>query len=172
MRCSNCSNPSAISKGIYWCSTATCRCCALRPSPTCSNGRYAPKNIGAVWVETSGGQFVKTVERWAAAREQYLYKWKAASGGWAIAFFGTPVPDQMDVISGATLNRHQAHNLTWNLKDANGNAVPEGDYRLMIEVTDHESQGDTDSIPFTLGPGAQVVNQPGKSPHSGVTITP
>ncbi|MBK9033260.1 MAG: hypothetical protein IPL61_18640 [Myxococcales bacterium] len=55
-------------------------------------GRYQPKNIGAIWIETASGQYVKTVKRWANRRLRYLTRYNAASGG-----------DITDAITGATL---------------------------------------------------------------------
>ena len=51
------------------------------------HGMYAPANVGAVWIETSTGMFVRTLERWAGIRAAYLRRWAMASGGWN-SFFG------------------------------------------------------------------------------------
>jgi hypothetical protein len=38
-------------------------------------GRYAPQNVGAVWIETDAGMFVKTLERWGQIRANHLTRW-------------------------------------------------------------------------------------------------
>lgn len=40
---------------------------------TTPGGNFSPRNIGAIWIEDSNGQFVKTLKRWADRRKQYLY---------------------------------------------------------------------------------------------------
>ena len=57
-----------------------------------NGGNYAPRNIGAVWVVGPSGKFVKTLERWAAARATYLAKWKSSGVPAWSAFFGIGAP--------------------------------------------------------------------------------
>ena len=103
-------------------------------------GRYQPKNIGAIWIETSGGAFVKTVKRWANRRRQYLSTFNSVSG-----------QDLTDAISGATLTAHITHDVTWNLTDRSRCEVPEGDYRVAIELTDRDGPGAVARFPFHKG---------------------
>ena len=42
----------------------------------------------------------------------------------------------MDAISRATLRRHEKHMLTWDMKDLMGQVVPDGKYKVGIEVTE------------------------------------
>jgi len=37
-------------------------------------GWFAPRNVGAIWIEDSSGKFVKTLKVWAAIRSRYLTK--------------------------------------------------------------------------------------------------
>lgn len=103
-------------------------------------GRYAPKNIGAIWVEDERGRFVKTLERWALTRVRYLRSFQAASQG-----------DVMDAITSATLNQHVTHEVTWNLATSTGMSVPHGEYRIVLEQTDLDGTGVVHYVPFTLG---------------------
>ena len=113
------------------------------------DGEYSPRNIGAIWIEDSGGRFVKTLEEWARSREEHLYTFLDASGG-----------DTTDAITSATLSDHRTHSVTWDLRDLSGSAAPDGDYRVMMELTDDNDQGATAGIGFTKGPSPLEVNPP------------
>ena len=58
------------------------------PAPA---SNYAPNNVLAVWIEGPGGTFIKTIDRQALARVQYLVAWRAKAGA-----------NDMDAITGAT----------------------------------------------------------------------
>lgn len=106
-------------------------------------GRYQPKNIGAIWIETSTGAFVKTVKRWANRRRQYLTTFNSVTG-----------QDLTDAISGATLTSHITHDVTWNLTDRSRCEVPAGDYRVAMELTDRDGPGAVARFPFHKGTAA------------------
>jgi hypothetical protein len=116
-------------------------------------GRFAPNNVGAIWIETSGGQFVKTLEVWAFIRVVYLTKYNAEAGG-----------SRVDAVSSATLANHRAHHVTWNLKDANGAAVPDGAYKMIVEVTDADATGKFVSVDFMKAPGVAPLT-PADNPY-------
>ncbi len=118
----------------------------IRVRTTTNNGRYSPRNIGAIWIETAQGQFVKTVERWAKTRVRWLTKWNASSAG-----------NIVDAVSGATMTSHTTHDRMWNLKNVTECEIPNGDYRVMIEMTDTNATGPSTSIPFTVNGSAQTV---------------
>jgi hypothetical protein len=138
-------------------------------------GEYAPRNCGAVWIETSSGQFVKTLERWAGIRAGHLTAWTAASGGWGGGFFfatGGNTADQMDAISAATLRPHQMHSPTWNMKDTMGVVVPDGTYRVMIEVTESERKASAvASIEFEKGPTPVSLSPSDEGPFQDLTLS-
>jgi hypothetical protein len=134
-------------------------------------GRYAPRNCGAIWIETGSGQFVKTIERWAAIRVGDLRTWNQASGGWGFSFFGSSTsPDAVDAVTAATLTRHQAHNPTWTFKDGTGMVVPDGTYKVKMEVADGRSV--VSEVTFTKGPEPQTVSAPaGGQGYTSFTVT-
>ena len=135
-------------------------------------GRYAPRNVGAVWIETSAGMFVKTIERWAGIRANHLTRWAQASGGWGGFFGGGNTADRMDAISRATLARHEKHMLTWDMKDLQGQIVADGKYKVGIEVTeDNFTPGANTLVEFDKGAAAQTVMPPDREPYSGLIIT-
>jgi hypothetical protein len=114
------------------------------------HGKYSPKNIGAVWIETAQGQFVKSLNVWAAKRINNLIKWKAASGG-----------NKVDAVTAATASNHGPHAADWDCTDVNHQPVPDGPYRLRLEFTEEDSAqliwppGPSTAIDFTKGSPTQ-----------------
>lgn len=116
--------------------------------------RYAPANCGAVWIESvpveqwtddpvlqagpalearergiESGEFVRTLEMWAAERVMNLMLWLASQCG----------TENIDGISSATLPDHaRPHELVWDGKDILGHTVPDGEYVLWVEITEDE----------------------------------
>ena len=103
-------------------------------------GTFSPRNIGAIWIEDSNGNFVKTLKRWAEKRKKYLYTWKKSSN-----------ENIVDAITSATKSSHTTHTATWNVKDFNGNTMPNGNYKLRVELTDKHAQGPLYSLDFNIG---------------------
>jgi hypothetical protein len=110
-------------------------------------GRYAPTNGGAAWVEDESGHWVHTFEFWIGPFVGALKSYFAAGGpNYTGPPFGTTPPP--DVIASATLRDHRTHaNETWNLKDVNGMEVPDGAYRVVIELAE-SSMSTTYAVPF------------------------
>lgn len=114
-------------------------------------GRYGPRNVGAVWVESSDGTFLRSLKVWAQKRAMHLVKWRNASKS-----------DKTDAITRATVSRHQEHQLSWDRKDRKGKEMGVGDYRLHIEITEENSAssaapGPTIEVPFHLGGGSKTI---------------
>lgn len=105
-----------------------------------ANGRYAPRNIGAIWITDGGGKFVKTLTEWGSRRRQYLSKWLAASGG-----------NTVDAITSATINSHGTRTGTWNGTNASRAAVADGAYRVCFEMTEYDGAGPSDCVSFSKG---------------------
>lgn len=103
-------------------------------------GRFAPKNVGAVWIETSRGQFVRTLASWGKVRAKWLSAWLTASGG-----------NEVDAITGATLTGHKVHEFVWGLRDVHGCEVAAGGYALRMELTDRNGAGATHTVSFDVG---------------------
>jgi hypothetical protein len=114
-------------------------------------GRYAPKNVGAIWVSDSSGKLVKSLEVWARVRLRYLTSYASARGS-----------ARPDVTATATLTNHKSHTASWDLKDTTGAAVAPGKYTLHAELTDNHMTGKTIMIPFDTSAGATI--EPEASP--------
>lgn len=118
----------------------------VRVRTTAVGGRYAPRNVGAIWIETASGAFVKTLERWGKTRAKYLVRWNAASGG-----------NVVDAITSATLSSHITHDREWDLTNKTECEIPTGNYRVVIEHTDRNGAGVTFEIPFAKDQTAVTV---------------
>lgn len=118
-------------------------------------GRYAPINVGAIWVENAAGEWVYTLNFWnSELNSRHMARYNSVNGpayvrNFFLRWVTEPPPD---VVTSATLDEHQTHVGTWHLKDANGAAAPAGEYNVVIELTEEEGPGEVAEFPFTLGP--------------------
>lgn len=117
----------------------------VRFTSTPVGGQYAPKHVMAAWVERADGTFIKTLARWAnnpglSLGIVHLDAWRAKAGN-----------NDLDAISGATQDAHQARTIKWNLRDRAGADVPDGQYRIRIELTDRNSAGQSGTFMVTKG---------------------
>lgn len=126
-------------------------------------GEYSDANVGAIWVERPGGEFVRTLAVWAASRREHLVRWRAASAS-----------DTVDAITSATRGSHRSTALTWDLKDALGGVAAPGEYLLRAEFTEENSNkgdplGPLLEVPFVVGAGT-AVTIPGSGGFRDVTL--
>jgi hypothetical protein len=126
----------------------------FRVTTKTQSGRYEPKNVGAIWIANAQGRGVKTLALWATLRIRYLPDYLKSN----------PMRDTVDVVTRATLPTHQAHEVTWNLKGADNQMVPDGQYSVQLEVTDRDAPGQTLSVPFTKRADAEVI-KPSDTPY-------
>jgi hypothetical protein len=108
-------------------------------------GKYSPRNVGAIWIESSSGSFVKTLAVWAATRQRYLTKYSAETAS-----------NKVDAVTSATLGSHVTHHVTWNMTDSSRNPVPDGAYKVIVEVADQDSTGQFATAPFNKGSPATI----------------
>jgi MYXO-CTERM domain-containing protein len=116
---------------------------------TPNGGQFAPRHVVAIWIEDSGGNFVKTIDRWAGVRISHLVAWIAKSG------------QDADAVSGATIANHtQPLTMTWDLKNKAGTTVPDGTYTIRMELADDNTtqpaQNHQGTFTFVKGPTAQT----------------
>lgn len=114
-------------------------------------GNYAPRNVTVVWVENAAGGFVKTISRWSNTRTSFLLGWRSKAGD-----------GDIDAVSGATRNDHTKNVVaTWDLKDKKGVEVPDGGYRIRVELADSNAsaadQNDQATFSFVKGPTPQTL---------------
>lgn len=133
---------------------------------TSYGGRYAPRNVGAIWVETKSGKFVKTLTEWGSFRYGNLVKWRNDAN------FNT-----VDAITSATQWSSGAHTGKWNYTDVKGQGVPDGQYKFLVEFTEDDSAlsfvpaGPWTSVPFTKGPNEKNFNPPDAQYFKNMSVT-
>jgi hypothetical protein len=135
----------------------------LTSSPT-PNAVYNPRNVLAVWIQQTGGTFVKTINRQAATRKLSLVAWNTAAGA-----------GDVDAVTGATRQNHtNPVNITWDLKDKQGNVIPDGTYTVRMETADSNAataaKNNQGTFTFVKGPAPQTQNGLANGGFSNVTI--
>jgi hypothetical protein len=104
----------------------------IQYSTQTKQGRYAPRNCTAAWLETADGQYVATLEIGAGLRRPGLVYWQDH------ACTEKPGPD---VVTSATLPDHEKpHKAMWSGVDFGGKPVPDATYKLFIEVTESDKE--------------------------------
>jgi len=101
--------------------------------------KFDPEHVQAVWVEDATGGFIKTIGRWGVVEHRNLTQWDDADG------------TNIDGFTGATPKAYQQHTVTWDLTDRGGVEVPDGQYYLRFELTNHnaeQNQFNRTTIPF------------------------
>ena len=107
-------------------------------------GKYSPRNGGVAWVADAQGRWVHTLELWITAGDSVALEDYTMAGGPLYAYAGQPaiavlgtVQAPPDVITSATRSTPGSHTgETWNLEDANGVEVADGNYEVVIEVAE------------------------------------
>lgn len=125
--------------------------------------KWAPTNIGAVWIETASGVYVKTIERWAAIRGESLYSWAnhACVSSWP----------ELDAVTRATLPNHsQSHHSVWSGKDFKGTVAPDGTYHLLLDFAENEGGDTIVMYEFEKGPTGQMTQEPDSPPFMGLKL--
>jgi len=130
-----------------------------------TGGNYAPRNVLAIWVEDSSGKFVKTLIAYADKRKTHLNTWESSTTA------AGSVYNSVDAITGATKSSHATRTCSWDGTDYNKKIVPDGDYKIRMELTDKNATGNTASFPFTKGPVPQKITPKDVPSFSSVTIT-
>ncbi len=120
------------------------------------NGAYAPRNSGVIWITDALNQFVKTIKVWAIPYRWTLVRWVVSSNN-----------NVTGAITGASLNSHQLHSVTWNGRDFQNNPLAEGEYRVNVEFTEHNAtvsnMGKFKSITFYKGPEGFDISYPNET---------
>lgn len=128
---------------------------AVKFTTVSTSGKYAPRNCGAIWIEDAFGAYVRTLNVWAGERAASVSSWNGSKCG-TDADLMNP-----DVVTSATINKHEAHSATWDTKDYKGRVVADGEYTLWLQVTENEifPEGPFIQIPFIKGPAPLNIKQ-------------
>jgi hypothetical protein len=130
-----------------------------------STPTYSPRNIVAMWIEDSSGKYVKTLLAYASERKQYLKNWKTATTVAGAAY------NTVDAITGATQSSHATRTCTWNGRNRSSVLVPDGSYKLKMEVTDNDGVAQNlVSFTFTKGATTQTLTPTTTNGFSNISI--
>lgn len=132
---------------------------AVKMTTSSAGGNFAPRNIVAVWIETDAGVFVKSLTVYANIRIDYLTHWNTASNG-----------NKTDAVTGSTRSSHGTITSYWNGKDKNGTLMPDGNYKVCMELTDKDFTGNFATFPFTKGTTAISLTPANQNSFSSVSI--
>lgn len=141
---------------IAWSAIAQAQSVRATFTTTTKPGQFAPQNCVAVWVEDGAGAFVKTIGRWSGAggpagdRTIHLVAWKTLAGA-----------NDVDAVTGATrLDHAMALTVLWDMKNRAGAIVPDGTYKIRMEMTEDNAtmatQNKQGTFTFVKGPNAQM----------------
>lgn len=122
---------------------------SVKVTTASAGGKYAPRNVGAIWVADEAGNFVRSLEVWAQRRVSNLSTWNSATSKAGAA------GSRVDIVSQATLTSHKAHTATWNCQDFKKLPVPDGTYRVYFEIADGSRASRFEA--FTKGPAAATL---------------
>ena len=142
---------------------------------TSHSGYQGTKNALAIWIQTGTGSFVKTYFRYAGAgggTQDHLPTYAVNSGGTSSNCLSTSC-NKVGATTGATLPGATTKTFTWDGKDANGNLVADGTYKITIEQTwNHGTSGTVvKSYSFTKGPSPVVQNPTADANFTGVSLS-
>lgn len=129
-----------------------------------AGGNYNPKNIVAIWIEDANGNFIKTLLVYAQTQKTHLNNWQASTT--AVGSENNSV----DAITGATKTSHATRTCTWNGKNYSGVVVPDGTYKVRMELTDKNATGNYSTFTFTKGTTAQTLNPANAPSFSSISI--
>jgi len=133
-------------------------------STSSAGGNYSPRNIVAIWIEDDAGNFVKTLLAYANNRKTHLNTWQATT-----AAAGTEY-NTVDAITGATKSSHATRTCVWNGEDYNASLMPDGEYKLWMELTDKNNTGNFSSFQFTKGESLVNLNPSNVPSFSEISI--
>ena len=141
-----------------------------QPIPSNPPPNKGIKNILAIWIENSAGEFVKTRNKYAVNEVDHLPTWSVKSGG-VLSNSSSPNCNITDATTGATLSgtvsipspAYGTRTVKWDGKNVsgavNGVTVADGVYKVWVESSWVDSgsnnHGTIDSFSFTKGPTAQ-----------------
>jgi hypothetical protein len=126
-----------------WINAQTSGTLTVTATTSSAGGNFAPKNIVAVWIENEQGNFVKTLLAYAQTRKTHLNTWEASTTA-----AGSPF-NTVDAVTGATKTSHATRTCTWDGTDINGTLVPDGTYKVRMELTDKNSTGNYSTFTIT-----------------------
>jgi len=129
----------------------------VKVTTSATGGKYAPRNIVAIWIESSSGEFVKTMLAYADKRMTHLNTWQKSTADAGSEF------NTIDALTVATKTKHELRSCTWNGTNYKGDTVLDGSYKICMELTDKNETGNYSFFEFNKS--SQIVElKPGDKP--------
>lgn len=129
-----------------------------------AEGPYRPSHVLAVWIEDEQGNFVKTLKVYASIYIFYLNTWRAST-----VAAGKPF-NTVDAVTGPTVINHTLRSSTWNGTDYNRDLVPDGIYKLRMELTDKNETGNYSTFMFEKNDNYSSLNPDDVPSFSDISI--
>lgn len=124
-----------------------------------AGGKYSPRNIVAIWIEDNAGKFVKSLTVYSGNHIYNLSNWTKSAA-----------QNRVDAISTATRTGYGTIYGVWNGTNVNKTAVPNGIYKLCMELNDGSSSNYT-SFTFTVAATTETKTVPNAGNFSTITST-
>jgi len=131
-----------------------------------ARGRYAPDNVGAIWISDASGKFVKTLQVWGTIRLGNATAWTSVS------FSNT-----VDAVTGATRHSHGPLQATWDCTDLQRAPVANGAYKVNITFAESDAAiffappPIMATVDFNKGSGPVDVSPPATANFTGMHLT-
>jgi hypothetical protein len=125
---------------------------------------YAPRNSMAIWIEDQSGKFIKTLLVNAQQRRMQLKRWEKSTNTAGYKY------NAVDAVTGATNIIHGTRTCSWNGTDLNGKVLPDGNYNIMMELTDIDGAGNSYAVPFNKSNKKISLTPPDNSSFSAINI--
>lgn len=117
---------------------------------------YAPNNVGAIWITTASGSFVRTIAVWGPTYWEFATNWVQQAKG-----------SRVDVMTAATRKNHDKPvEASWDCRDKSLQLVAAGSYYLNAEFAETEEVSrvltGAMALAFEIGASADAVaREPG-----------
>lgn len=141
-------------------------CARVEVTTISYRGEYAPENVGAIWITTASGAFVRTLDVWGSKRLKHAVAWLASSNG-----------NDVDAVTGATRKSAGGRVVAWDCRDAAGAKVAPGAYVVHVEFTEENSSEDSPPgphrlLPFDVASAVSAASAPDEAAFSGLRVVP
>ncbi|MBX3205695.1 MAG: DUF2271 domain-containing protein [Labilithrix sp.] len=141
-------------------------CARVEVTTISYRGEYAPANVGAIWITTAAGGFVRTLDVWGSKRLKHAVAWLASSNG-----------NDVDAVTGATRKSAGGHVAPWDCRDAAGVEVAPGAYVVHVEFTEENSstgspRGPHQALAFDVAAAVSAATAPDQAGFSGLRVVP
>jgi hypothetical protein len=131
---------------------------------TFSSATYSGATFYVVYIKNQAGAFIKTLRLWGRTTSDYmpqLTDWVSVSN-----------MNVTDAVTGATARGAVTNqSFVWNGKNANGAAVPNGTYSLVVEAVENNRKNhNTVATPFVFDGTSKTVTNAGSALLKNITI--